>query len=80
MIYLLAMILIALIGIGYICYHYLQKIVDAVGRPVIIEAAPITIEQPIEPVRKEASLLVDTELIVLQRIETELLRVGETKI
>ena len=78
MIYLLGLILIALVLIGYICYHYLRKLVEAVGNPV-----PVTIEQPqpVEPVdvKKESSFMVDTELIVLQRIETELLRVGELR-
>jgi len=52
--YILGLILIALAGIGYICYHYLSKLMHVIGRPVIIE-------QPVEDV-KGSALLGDTVL------------------
>ncbi len=77
MIYLLGMILIALVSLAFITYKYLRQLVEAVGNPVPVN---VTIEQPVEPERKEASFQVETELEVLQDIRTELLRTGELRI
>jgi len=77
MIPLLIIIALLIITLTYICYHYLRKLIEAVGSPV-----PVTIEAPIEsePVRKEASLLVDTDISLLIEVRDELIRQGKTVI
>ena len=72
MIYLLGMILIALAGIGYICYYYLSKLLK-----LYIAERLEQVEQDGEI--KESAFLGDTVLHTNQQILAELLRQGQTR-